>query len=392
MSLEASTLWTHAPDTEQLRRVLQRMLESDDLALLTWNSHPIGSQHPNPVTGGVYRFRGMAGLPGCTASWSVILKVSVRDPERDHPSHYNYWKREALIYQSGLLGRLPDRIRAPRCYGVEERPDGSIWLWLEDMEHLRQADWSLTSMEAAAFIAGRFNGAYLCGLPLPEPSFLRYSWMGSWVSVCEAYACGLAEQDDAWTAAAQLPSGWQAALSSIRSRYRESMGDKGHLLEALERLPRVFVHQDLWPPNLYFPEEGGHTDALHIIDWQFAGISGIGEELGRFYGLYLSKAASHGLQPPKDRLLEQYLKGLRKAGWNGDERLVRFGLNASAGLRIVMVLPKLLNAIAGLEGGGFRCLDKAEKLRHTALELLNCLEEASQLLHELWPGEAGGQS
>ncbi len=53
-------------------------------------------------------------------SWSLVLKV-VSDPGgRDDPTAHNYWKREFLTYQAGLLADLPG-LRAPRCYDARER-------------------------------------------------------------------------------------------------------------------------------------------------------------------------------------------------------------------------------------------------------------------------------
>ncbi|HEV2121479.1 MAG TPA: hypothetical protein VGW38_01730, partial [Chloroflexota bacterium] len=97
-------------------------------------------------TGGVYRVAGTATDHGQIVTWSVVLKV-LRPPAGHRivgmtaapagwatdPGHYSYWPREALAYRSGLLESLPGNIGAPRCFGVEDRPDGAIWLWLEDL-------------------------------------------------------------------------------------------------------------------------------------------------------------------------------------------------------------------------------------------------------------------
>ena len=57
----------------------------------------------NAATGGIWRVRGTAG--------SAILKVArlpaAADPARafptsDEPDHWNYWRREALAYETGL--------------------------------------------------------------------------------------------------------------------------------------------------------------------------------------------------------------------------------------------------------------------------------------------------
>ncbi|MEZ4572357.1 MAG: hypothetical protein R2849_18980 [Thermomicrobiales bacterium] len=46
--------------------------------------------------------------------------------------HRAYWKREVLVYSSGILDHLPDGLRAPDCYGVEDS-DTVARIWLEDL-------------------------------------------------------------------------------------------------------------------------------------------------------------------------------------------------------------------------------------------------------------------
>jgi len=54
-------------------------------------------------------------------------------PPSDDPTAINYWRREALIYESDRLATLSGALRAPRFYGRDERADGTLWLWLEDL-------------------------------------------------------------------------------------------------------------------------------------------------------------------------------------------------------------------------------------------------------------------
>ena len=63
--------------------------------------------------------------------WSLVLKVLGPAAGPDDPTHIDYWKRELLLYSSGLLDDLPAGLCAPRCYGCDEPMDGVVWLWLE---------------------------------------------------------------------------------------------------------------------------------------------------------------------------------------------------------------------------------------------------------------------
>ena len=78
--------------------------------------------------------------------------------EKDNFVHHNYWRREALVFESGVLKELPNSICNTKSYLVEEQQDGTIWLWMEYVE----GDYPYT-IEQFSYIArqlGRFNGAY----------------------------------------------------------------------------------------------------------------------------------------------------------------------------------------------------------------------------------------
>ncbi len=53
--------------------------------------------------------------------------------EGEDQTHWNYWKRETLVYQSDLLETLPEGMVAPRCFGWVELPGNIAGLWLEDV-------------------------------------------------------------------------------------------------------------------------------------------------------------------------------------------------------------------------------------------------------------------
>ncbi|MCM0678976.1 aminoglycoside phosphotransferase, partial [Micromonospora phytophila] len=89
----------------------------------------------NGVTGGIWRTR-RGGRP-------AVLKL-LSPPGRpgpihwagsDDPGHWNYWRREVEAYRSGLAGAAyaEDGIAAPTPLAVDERPDGSVALWLAEV-------------------------------------------------------------------------------------------------------------------------------------------------------------------------------------------------------------------------------------------------------------------
>ncbi|WP_227871963.1 phosphotransferase [Paenibacillus albus] len=253
-------------------------------------------------------------VSGNSQPWSVVLKIVIKDPKRDNPTHYNYWKREVLAYESGYLNHLPAGITVPRCLAIDYKQDDSVWLWLEDIQHDGQ-QWERNDYAFAAEALGQFHAAYLLGEPLPEFQWINQNWMQSWVNECYQYGDvpgTMTSRDEAW-------------------------------LTALHSLPRTLSHQDFYEQNILFQSDNQSNRRLTLIDWQFISVSGIGEDLGRFFGLSLSRGnvPLEYFQEYQNLFISSYIKGLRRSGWVGDERLPRFGFLAAFALRADWEIPKL---------------------------------------------------
>ncbi|MDR6551800.1 hypothetical protein [Paenibacillus qinlingensis] len=232
-------------DSAYLQSLLRRIVPSEFLQLLSWNCSPLGESKEESS---VYRVSCTVKENDKEQNYALILKILKPDSKRNQVDHYYYWKREALVYHSGLLNQLPLGIRAPLCYEVEEYPDGSVCIWLEDLAiESNQSDWSLTHMSKISYLLGTYNGAYLTGTPLPTESFLCHTWMSSWVEVCAAYAKPIEEQKVIWDSCVDDFEG----KSSMWEIYHNNRRRVTSLLKTLEILPRVFTHQDVHWDNFY---------------------------------------------------------------------------------------------------------------------------------------------
>ena len=333
-------------EPSELARVAQRLTGSPDPG--AWACQEIHDPIPS-ATIGIWRVRG--------AGWSVVLKVVGRGPGR-HPNwragagvdHWYYWRREADAYESGLLSSLTGGLRAPACYLVAERADGSVALWLEDLAPLSPATgWAPERYRMAARHLGRAQGAFASGTqPLPDAPWLSRNWLRAYLHPRDV-DMGLLEESRAWDtelARRWLPAELGPALAALRASQEEFLG-------ALDATPRTLCHLDLHPANLFgdpAPAGMGAGDATVLIDWSFVGIGATGEDAGNLVpdavldfhvgpgdidGLYQAVAAG-------------YLAGLRDAGWDGPPELVELAMRAAIAAKYAWIAPAMLRA--ALEG------------------------------------------
>jgi hypothetical protein len=261
-------------DLAVLRDPVRRALGSATADVWTWNARPLGTVF-NAVTGGLYRVRGAASDAGTLVSWSLVLKTT-HDPgaEQYHDVQATvYWKREFLAYSSRLLQDLPPGVRAPRCYGTEERPDGSAWLWLEDLSDTYGIPWPLERYCLAARHAGQLNGAYLAGRPIPD-----LPWLSVGVGVSDFNWLGPnLERISPLSDHPFIRREWPDA--TLLDRSVRLWRERGAFYTALAQLPQTLCHLDLFRLNLFAARTPHGADETVAVDWAFLGKAAVGEEL-----------------------------------------------------------------------------------------------------------------
>lgn len=337
---------------------------------------PFGGPGNAGATGGVWR---IAAAAGTVRPWSVVLKLVVHADSGNHhwrssdePADPMYWKREALLYRSGLLGDLRGGLRGPDCLLVAERRDGSVALWLEDVGDVGAARaWPLSRYVVAARHLGAAQASFV-GRADTLPRWLSRDWLAAYVArragditaplPAEAWRAPLVR-----IAMPQPLDGWLADVWSRRAQ----------LLSLLAEMPRTLCHLDLWPPNLFADRDG----ATVVIDWAYAGVGALGEDVGNLVpdaalDWFVDGADARDLH---EQVVDGYLAGLSDAGWDGDPAAVRFSIAASAVLKYLWMVPALVHRahdpaqIAQLEEQFARPVDELYAQRGHVLDLLQAL-------------------
>lgn len=179
-------------DRDLLRSVALQAAGRQTGVVSTWDVQPIDYPNVSPTSRRLYRIRGTGHDQDRAYTWSLVLKVFVRPPadRACDIAHPLYWKREALAYQTGLLQTLPPTFAAPRYYGVTERPNGDVWLWIEDVEEASGARWMLDRYALVARHLGHLAGPYLAGEPTPQEPWLTRGYARCVVADAAPLNCG----------------------------------------------------------------------------------------------------------------------------------------------------------------------------------------------------------
>lgn len=347
-----STMSCPAFDAETLTSKVRKALGLPFFRIDDWRCTSLTGHISNPATGGLYRVIG-SGSGRQNAQpipWSFILKIVhlAEDAPQGWGSdllHFGYWKREALAYQSGILEDLGANLRAPHCFEVAEQPDGSLWLWLEEITESGQAVWPMRRYGLAARHFGQWQGPYLADRPLPVAPWLKTGWLRSWVEHFE-FLQNYLRFPDFW----DHPLVRAAFPIPVTDRLLNLWAERRAWMDLLDRMPLTLCHFDTWRPNLLACIDPDGHDRTVALDWQCMGLGPAGE-VGNLLltALMTLEVTASEAKALDTAIWESYLQGLQETGWAGNPRHVRFCYTAYPALRwglvfpMLMILPYVLN-------------------------------------------------
>ncbi|MBK9623332.1 MAG: hypothetical protein KA388_00340 [Rhodocyclaceae bacterium] len=327
--------------TSQVLVPLVRQVLADAHAeLLDWSYTRLPLYGVNPVTNGIFRFAGKARSNGVLKPWSLILKqihwldlgVNGRGYV-DAPSDWNYWKREALAFQSGLLDGSYGGLLPAKCYAVTEPAPTTVWIWLQDLGDDSQQTWTVERHLLAARHFGEFNGTHAGYQPSPdEARWLSTQHLRKWLASLNGWGMNRTASDASfWStrfAQTAFPPGTDARL-------RHLLKHADTLCDLLAQQTQTVSHQDSHRANLFATVGILSQMQTTAIDWSFLGLAAIGEDLGTQVGgnLFKQYVARNEAKDYCAAATNSYLDALRQAGWRGNADGVRFAYAAAACLR-----------------------------------------------------------
>jgi hypothetical protein len=271
----------------------------------------------NAATGGIWRV--------VTESRSRILKVARHGEAAegsawhtsDEPTHFNYWRREALAYGTGFADAAyrDGGIRAPKLEDLVTLEDGSVELWLEDVPGIDGFAFSVARLGQFGYELGVGQARWVERVPsADEVPWLSRGWLRQYVA--NGPGNNVQVNDDEWDH--PVAHVWPDGVRQSLRRLRES---RMAVLALAEVLPRTVCHLDCWPANLI--EDPAGTSVL--LDWAFVGEGAVGEDPANLIIDSVTDGLMDAALLPEiaEAVSSGYAKGLADGGFRTSEDDVR---------------------------------------------------------------------
>ncbi|MGH8903801.1 MAG: phosphotransferase [Egibacteraceae bacterium] len=319
-------------DEEDLAALVREHLGRPGLQLQDWWAEPVDYPAGTPSTGLLVRVKGVAADRDGAVRWSVFVKLlqSLRHWQFLHliPAQileeqleYFPWRVEADRYRSDLASLLPQGMRLPRVYRVDDLGDERIVLWLEDVQTI-DAPWDIPRFERAAYLLGRLAARRAEDRLAPDERTSPVQALYYYNSARTALTLPMLQDDATWShplVAGAVDARLRIDTLTLATRFTA-------ILHALGRLPQTLAHGDASPQNLLVPADD--PDSFVVIDWGFSStLLPVGFDLAQ---LLVGLSHAGRFDPDKlptlhEAIITPYATGLRKEGMVVAEEQVRYG-------------------------------------------------------------------
>jgi tRNA A-37 threonylcarbamoyl transferase component Bud32 len=278
-----------------------------------WSLDPTGYEVENMTTQALARLRGTLD---CGISWSVFCKSlhpasdspmwgEIPEEFRESVLEDLNWLDEPRVYRSDLRHRLPDGLRMPTVFRIDESPS-VITLWIEDVPD--SLTWDVGRHRRSARALGRLAGRWPGERAETELGILRRPIGRLFFGKIINFDLQIMAEDAFWDS--------PLVAAAVDANYRKDLGRLAAtmptLLDRLESLPHGLAHGDASPNNLREPGDG----TIVAIDWSYASLAPLGSDLGQL----LSGLVNDEDRDPTDwadlldAVLDGYSAGLEEEG------------------------------------------------------------------------------
>lgn len=265
-------------EDERLTAVVRAVTGRPSARLGTVERSPVGGRVDNMTTAAIERLRGT--LSDGTA-WSVVVKVL--RPVTDAPQFALIppefhdviratldWLDEPRVYRSRLASVLPDGLRMPQLFAVDDDAK-RITLWLEDVPD--REPWTQARYRRTAALLGRMSGR-TADEDVRGAVGLGRRDIGTMFHGKVLHSDLPAQSDESFWARPEIAAVVDPHHRRDLFRLAELMPS---LLAHLDALPEGVCHGDASPNNFLEPGDGTAV----AIDWSYAAVMAIGSDLAQ---------------------------------------------------------------------------------------------------------------
>ncbi|MEV8375398.1 phosphotransferase [Kribbella sp. NPDC056861] len=341
VSAGLADLGRDTPDEQTLTALVREATGRPDAVPRTARVKVFDYEIGTPSTAALLRVLGTAELSsGETVEWSAFVKKLqsprhwpllhlIPEPFRQHFVDNLPWRLELAVHRGTLATLLPDGLRLPTIYRLDEYDDDRATLWMENVDQAPGC-WPLGRFEHAANLLGRLSARrqqHLVEPLLPRPEVetpgiaLRYYAQGRVLTT----AVPMLADEQTW----QHPLLAEAIRSTGDHGLRDellALADRlPVVLDRLDGLPQTYQHGDASPQNLLVPKD--KPDEFVVIDWGFDCPQAIGFDLGQLLvGLaHAGELAPEELPTIHRAILAAFLDGVAEEGMTVSEDDVLYG-------------------------------------------------------------------
>ncbi|MCW2876608.1 MAG: Phosphotransferase enzyme family protein [Sphaerisporangium sp.] len=311
-------------------QVVRTAVGREDAEIGDWYVEPVNYHSLTPSTISLSRVRGTTTWG---ESWSLFVKSigsarywplisEVPEQMREEFIATFPWRAELDAHTCGLP--LPDGLRLPRLFRVDDLGDERVVLWMEDVRVAPQG-WALPRYRTAARLLGRL--AAMRQVTESSPAYQASAGPG-----LRPYCAGRVEHG--LLPILRNPATWEHPLVARHADpgLREDLLALAEripaLLDALDLLPQTLVHGDACPQNLLIPADG--SAEFVAIDWSWPGAYPIGFDLAQ---LLVGLAQAGETEPDDLPAIHAAIVAAYAEGFGGDPGQVAFGHAATVVLR-----------------------------------------------------------
>lgn len=271
-------------DTDQQKQIIEAAGHAiSGSSIRDWSVDSLSATSIGLGTLGFLRVSATVQAHDADSTWSSVVKV-IDGAADEEWGDFATPTREIEAYRSGFLADLTTGLQAAPCYRMDDRPDGTVLLWLKDMSGLDSPPWSVDQFVTTARHIGQFNGSW------PERRIPEFAWIGKY-ETSDRRRLGIKFTPATRSRLEKTKQTREVtnAFSGVGfSRVVQLLDDLRQLVAATDGLPRTLAHGDCHARNL-FPDHSSATNQVtYGIDWATIFEAPIGIDAGALFGSSLS--------------------------------------------------------------------------------------------------------